>query len=65
MSRGSRVKNVQSRAIPEMIQESVLAALVSWPFDPHKWPPISNREPFVRRLRLIKIPGASFAKTDS
>jgi hypothetical protein len=32
--------------------------LASQPFDPHKWPPISNREPFVRRLRLIEILGA-------
>jgi hypothetical protein len=33
-------------------------------FDPQKWPPISNRELFLRRLRLIKILGASFAKTN-
>ena len=31
--------------------------LASQPFDPQKQPPISNRELFLRRLRLIKILG--------
>jgi len=53
---------MRSKIIPNVIQKSILAALASQPLDPQKQPPISNRELFLRRLRLIKILGASFAK---
>jgi hypothetical protein len=45
-----------------MIQESVFGCASIPQFRSAKTAPISNRGPFLRRLRLIKILGAGFAK---